>query len=61
MGRIIIETPQDGHYLYRIHNEETIRKLLSALEQIVEKERDEEEDILGLWTVPEPIKQAAKR
>lgn len=61
MGHITIEIPQDENYFYRIQNEETIRQLLSALEQIVEKERDEDEDILGLWTTPEPIKRAAKQ
>ena len=57
MGNIIIEIPQSGNHTFRIKNEETIKKLLSVLERIVEKEReiDEEEDILGLWTAPKPF------
>jgi hypothetical protein len=61
MGQIIIDIPQNGVHIYEIHNEERVKKLISVLEQIVEHERDEEEDILGLWTVPEPIKRAAKK
>ena len=61
MGQIIIEIPQDGVHVYEIHNEERVKKLVSVLEQIMEREQDEEEDILGLWTVPEPIKKAPKR
>ena len=62
MGRIIIEIPGSENRFYRIHNEDTIKKFLSELEQIVRKEKEEEDDdILGLWTVPEPIKRAAKQ
>jgi len=60
MGQIIIEIPQNGVHIYRIQDAGTVKKLLSDLEQIVKKEKEEdEEDILGLWTVPEPIKRAA--
>ena len=55
MGQIIIDIPQNEVYIYEIHNEERVKKLLSVLEQITEREKDEEEDILGLWTVPEPF------
>jgi hypothetical protein len=56
MGQIIIEIPQNGVYIYRIQEAATVKKLLSELEQIVQKEKEEEdEDILGLWTVPEPF------
>jgi hypothetical protein len=62
MGQIIIEIPQNGVYIYRIQDAATVKRLLSDLEQIAKQEKEEEdEDILGLWTVPEPIKQAAKR
>jgi hypothetical protein len=62
MGQIIIEIPQNGVHIYRIQDTGTVKKLLSDLEQIVKKEKEEEEeDILGLWTVPEPIKRAARQ
>lgn len=61
MGRITIEIPLKGEYQYQIHNEARVKKLLTVLEQIVEREKEEEEDILGLWTTPEPIKRAAKQ
>lgn len=61
MGRINIEIPQQGEYKYEIHNAETVKKLLKALEQIVERERDEEEDILGLWTKPAPLTKTARQ
>jgi len=61
MGQIIIEIPQNGVHIYRIQDADRVQKLFSALEQIVKKEKEEDEDILGLWTVPEPIRQAAKR
>lgn len=61
MGQIIIEIPQDGTHVYEIHNTERVKKLLSVLEQIAEIEKDEEEDILGLWTTPEPFKRTAKQ
>lgn len=61
MGRIIIEIPGNENRLYRIHNQDTIKKFLSELEQLVRKDTEkEDEDILGLWTTPEPIKRAAK-
>jgi len=62
MGRIVIEIPQHGTHFYRVQNEETIKELLKSLERIKQKEREEEdEDILGLWTTPEPITRAAKQ
>jgi hypothetical protein len=62
MGQIIIETPQNGVHIYRIQDADRVEKLLSDLEQIVKQEKEEEdEDILGLWTVPEPIRRAAKQ
>jgi len=62
MGQIIIEIPQNGTYVYQIQNAERVKKLLSEIEQITAKEREEEdEDILGLWNEPEPIKRAANR
>jgi len=62
MGRIIIEIPGYENRFYRLHNEDTIKKFISNLEQIVRKDTaEEDEDLLGLWTAPEPIKQAAKQ
>jgi hypothetical protein len=62
MGHIVIEIPEKENHFYRLHNEDTIKKLLSDLEQITAKEReDDDEDILGLWTMPEPIKRAANQ
>ena len=56
MGQIIIEIPQNGVHIYRIQEAAPVKKLLSDLEQIVKKEKEEEdEDILGLWTIPEPF------
>jgi len=57
MGQIIIEIPQSGSRTYRIKTEDTVKKLVGVLERIVEKEREreEDEDILGLWTEPEPF------
>lgn len=61
MGQIIIEIPQSDMHVYEIHNVERVKRLISVLEQITEIEKDEEEDILGLWTTPEPFKQTAKQ
>ena len=62
MGHIVIEIPGKESRFYRLHNEDTIEKFLSDLEQIVQKDTaEEDEDILSLWTAPEPIKQAAKQ
>jgi hypothetical protein len=55
MGQIIIEIPQNGAHVYEIRSEERVKKLINVLEQIMESEKDEEEDILGLWTMPEPL------
>jgi hypothetical protein len=62
MGQIIIEIPQNGVHVFRLYDAATVKRLLSDIEQIVQKEKEEEdEDILGLWTVPEPIRRAAKQ
>ena len=62
MGQIVIEIPGKESRFYRLHNEGTIEKFLSDLERIVGKDTEEEdEDILSLWTAPEPLKQAAKQ
>ncbi|HEY0457716.1 MAG TPA: hypothetical protein VGC97_01115 [Pyrinomonadaceae bacterium] len=62
MGQIIIEIPQNGAYVYQIQNADRVKKLLSEIEQITAKEREEEdEDILGLWNESEPVKRAANR
>jgi len=61
MGQIIIKIPQNEVHIYRIQDAATVKRLLLNLEQIVKKEKEEDdEDILGLWTIPEPIKRAAK-
>lgn len=61
MGQIIIEIPQNEIYIYEVHNEIRVKKLITVLEEVMEREKDEEEDILGLWTQSEPIKRAAKQ
>jgi hypothetical protein len=62
MGQIIIETPQKGMHIYRIQDHDRVKKLLAEIEEIVRQEKEEEEeDILGLWTPPEPIRRAAKQ
>lgn len=61
MGRITIEIPQQGEYEYQIRKPETVNKLLKALDLIAERERDEEDDILGLWSPPEPLTKTAKQ
>ena len=56
MGQIIIEVPQDVKRTYRITSEDLAQKLLSNLERLVQKEAAiEDEDILGLWTVPKKL------
>ncbi len=56
MGQIIIEIPQNVRRTYQIVSEETAKKLLENLERLAEKQkRDEDEDILGLWTAPKPL------
>jgi hypothetical protein len=56
MGQIIIEIPQDVNRTYRIVSEEAAKKLLENLDRVTEKQKHEEdEDILGLWTKPEPF------
>ena len=62
MGQIVIEIPGKESRFYRLHNEATIKTFLSDLERIAQKDTEEEdEDILSLWTAPEPLKQAAKQ
>jgi hypothetical protein len=56
MGQIIIEIPQNVSRTYRIASENAAQKLIETLERRAEKEKEEEnEDILGLWTAPEPF------
>lgn len=53
MGQIIIEIPQNVRRSFRITNEETAAKLLAKLERATERrEKEEDEDILGLWSPP---------
>ena len=62
MGHIVIEIPGNENRFYRLHNADTIKNFLTDLERIVRKDTEEEdEDILGLWTPPEPITRAAKQ
>ena len=62
MGQIIIEIPQNGVYIYRFQDSDRVTKLLADLDEIARIEKlEEDEDILGLWSVPEPIRRAAKR
>lgn len=54
MGQIIIEIPQAGQQKFRIISEESAGKIISALERIMQKEiLEDDEDILGIWTVRE--------
>jgi hypothetical protein len=56
MGQIIIEIPQNEVYIYQIQDADRVKKILLDLEQIAAIEKEEaDEDILGLWTVPEPF------
>jgi hypothetical protein len=56
MGQIIIEIPQNVRRTYRIVSEEMAEKLLENLERLKDKQKKEEdEDILGLWTAPAPF------
>ena len=62
MGHIVIEIPGKESRFYRLHNEDTIEKFLSDLERIVQKDTaEEDEDILSLWTAPEPMKNSISR
>ncbi|HEY8563827.1 MAG TPA: hypothetical protein VIL74_25835 [Pyrinomonadaceae bacterium] len=62
MGQIIIEIPQKEVHIYRFQDIDRVKKLLADLDAIARIEKDEEdEDILGLWTVREPLRQAAKQ
>jgi hypothetical protein len=62
MGQIIIEIPQDEVYIYRFHDDDRVAKLLADLAEIAQVEKAEaDEDILGLWSVPDPITRAAKQ
>lgn len=55
MGRITIDIQGPENHHFAIHDTATIDRLLKALAAIVERERDEEDDILGLWTPPAEI------
>lgn len=56
MGQIVIEIPQKVRRTYRIVSVEAAQKLLVNLEKITEKEKKEEdEDILGIWSPPEEV------
>jgi hypothetical protein len=58
MGQIIIEIPQDGNHAYRLVSEDSVKRLLLELEELANREK-EDEDILGLWTAPEPAARNA--
>jgi len=53
MGQITIEIPQNISRNFRIISEESADKILSALERLAHKEMDEDEDLLGVWELPE--------
>lgn len=54
MGKIIIEIPQNVNRTYRIVSEDSAKTLLTTLERLIEKETAaEDEDILGVWNVPQ--------
>jgi len=62
MGQIIIEIPQNEMRIYRFQDTDRVKKLLADLDEVARIEKEEaDEDILGLWSVPEPIKRAAKQ
>ena len=62
MGQIIIEIPQNEVHIYRFQDTDRVEKLLTDLDEIARIDKEEaDEDILGLWTIPEPIKRAAKQ
>lgn len=62
MGQIIIEIPQDEVYIYRFQDTDRASKLLADLDEIARVEKEEaDEDILGVWSDPEPITRAAKQ
>lgn len=52
MGRITVYLPQQFERTYKIRNAETAQRLIASLDEIVELERDEEDDILGIWSPP---------
>lgn len=50
MGQITIEIPQKLNRTYRLISENSARKVLSNLDQMVKQENSVEDDeILGLW------------
>lgn len=53
MGQITIEIPQNISRNFRIISEESASKILFALERLAHKEMDEDEDLLGVWEIPE--------
>jgi len=53
MGQIVINIPQNVNRTYQINSEDSARKLIANLEKLVKKETvAEDDDILGLWSVP---------
>ena len=62
MGQIIIEIPQNEMRIYRFQDTDRVKKLLADLDEVARIEKEEaDEDILGLWTIPEPKTRAAKQ
>ena len=62
MGQIIVEIPQNEVHIYRFQDSDRVKKLLSDINELARLEKEEDdEDILGLWTTPEPIKRAAQQ
>ena len=62
MGQIIIEIPQNEVYVYRFQDTDRVKRLLAELDAAAQSEKEEaDDDILGLWTAPEPITRAAKQ
>jgi len=55
MGRIVIKIPQNVSRTFHIASEDAARKLLEKLQQLSDKEKEDDEDILGLWKKPEPF------
>lgn len=50
MGQITIEIPQKINRTYRLISENSAKKILSSLDQMVKQENSiEDDEILGLW------------
>lgn len=50
MGEITIEIPQKINRIYRLISENSSKKVLSSLDQMIKQENSVEDDeILGLW------------